>query len=377
MSPPPSKAARHAAAAALMCLVCTIFAGYGILSHIALGASGNAHALAFAWVRDAIGCVLLLSAAYAMYGRGGGAAGSAAGAAGVAGAAAAFWPEREDWPRLLACGLTGVWGAQGMSALVLANMNATLFAVLEQLLPVVSLLACLALGEERLALASAASWGKVLGVALAVGGSAFLALSASGGSGALGAGNANLPAGLAFIVVQLALGGSYSAVQRPLLARYPAIVVAGWGYAAGLCLLTLSVVTGATADAWVFPPLSLLAVAYAGVASSFVAYFAMATANQLAGPLFITVFFPVQPVATAVIGFFALGTRLTLEELGGAAIVSAGLLCVVAAKMAEGRELEAAAGSSSSVGSEEGRDDKSPLLSSQDLELGKSAAGIT
>ena len=321
-----------------MCAVCTIFAGYSVLAHIALGAASNAKALAFAWVRDAIGAALLLSTAFATE-------------------RAAFWPAIEDWPRLLACGFAGVWGAQGFSALALANLNATLFAVLEQLLPVVSLLACVALGEERFALRDALSWAKVLGVSLAVGGAAFLAWSASragGGGGGLAEGNANLPLGLAFTAVQLLLGGSYSAVQKPLLRRYPPVVVAAWGYASGLCLLTLSVIPSATAEAWTFSPMGLAAVAYAGVFSSFFAYGAMAVANQLAGPLFLTSFYPVQPVATAVIAAAALGARFTLDELGGAAVVSCGLLCVVAAKAREGaREGAAAAAAAAATAAKE------------------------
>jgi hypothetical protein len=330
--PPPSALRRRPllAGALLMVAVCTIFAGYSVLAHSVLGSGSNAKALAFAWVRDAIGATLLLATAYATE-------------------RAAFWPAIEDWPRLLACGFAGVWGAQGFSALALANLNATLFAVLEQLLPVVSLLACVALGEERFALLDALSWAKAGGVALAVGGAAFLAYTASRGGGASGAGgldvgNANLPLGLAFTSVQLLLGGSYSAVQKPLLRRYPPVVVAAWGYASGLCLLTLSVIPSATADAWTFSPLGLAAVAYAGVLSSFFAYGAMAVANQLAGPLFLTSFYPIQPIATAVIAAVALGARFSLEEVGGAAIVSVGLLCVVGAKALEGAREEKAAG---------------------------------
>ena len=330
-SPAPPSALRRRpllVAGLLMVAVCTIFAGYSVLAHSVLGSGSNAKALAFAWVRDAIGATLLLATAYATE-------------------RAAFWPAIGDWPRLLACGLAGVWGAQGFSALALANLNATLFAVLEQLLPVVSLLACVALGEERFALLDALSWAKAGGVALAVGGAAFLAFTASrggaSGAGGLDVGNANLPLGLAFTSVQLLLGGSYSAVQKPLLRRYPPVVVAAWGYASGLCLLTLSVIPSATAEAWTFSPLGLAAVAYAGVLSSFFAYGAMAVANQLAGPLFLTSFYPIQPIATAVIAAVALGARFTLEEVGGAAIVSLGLLCVVGAKALEGAREDKAA----------------------------------
>ena len=61
----------------------------------------------------------------------------------------------------------------------------------------------------------------------------------------------------------------------------------------------------------------------------------MALCNDLAGPLFCTAFFPVQPAATALISYFTLGATLTVDDLVGAAIVSVGLLIVVASKSSE------------------------------------------
>ena len=313
----------------LMTLVCIIFAGYSIITHAALGSSSSAHALVFAWVRDAIGSVGLLGTAYVLEAR-------------KPAAERRFWPARSDVPTLLLCGLTGVWGSQGLSALVLTNVNGVLFSLFEQLLPLVSFATCLLSGEEVWQSADLLSWGKLAGMLTSVGGAILVALSAS--SGSLSAGNANLPLGMLFMTLQILLGGSYNTVQKPLLRSYPALVVAGWGYTLGLGLLSLCVVTADTSSGpWSFSRTDVLAVAYAGLCSSFLAYAMMALANQLAGPLYLTCFFPTLPIATCLIAYFVQGTVISLKELLGGAVIAGGLGIVIWCKMQEGSRAASAA----------------------------------
>ena len=102
---------RLALAGSGMALICSIFGGYGVLAHAALGQSSNAHALVFAWLRDLMGTVLLLSTAYIVEMK-------------KSEENRCFWPKNSsDLLRFFCLGLTGVWGAQGMSALSLANMK--------------------------------------------------------------------------------------------------------------------------------------------------------------------------------------------------------------------------------------------------------------
>jgi len=315
---------RLALAGSGMALICSIFGGYGVLAHAALGQSSNAHALVFAWLRDLIGTVLLLSTAYIVEMK-------------KSEENRCFWPKNSsDLLRFFCLGLTGVWGAQGMSALSLANMNATLFACFSQMLPVVAFVVCLVIGEEKFNCKSLESWGKLFGVCCAVGGAAFLTVSAGSGGGAgLSAGNANLPAGLFFVALQLLFGGSYNPIQKGLLGRYPSLVCAAWGYTCGLGILSLCVITGTTGDAWEFTTMSLYAVAFSGFFSSYVAYWLMAVCNSLAGPLFVNAFYPFTPMATAVISYIATGAKLTVSDLEGALMISLGLLIMVYSKYNE------------------------------------------
>jgi drug/metabolite transporter (DMT)-like permease len=307
-----------------MAVICSIFGGYGVLAHAALGQSSNAHALVFAWLRDMIGTVLLLSTAYFVEMK-------------KSEDVRRFWPKNaSDLLRFFLLGLTGVWGAQGMSALSLANMNATLFACFSQMLPVVAFVVCLVIGEEKFNYLAIESWGKLFGVCCAVGGAAFLSVSAGSGGGAgLSAGNANLPAGLFFVTMQLLFGGSYNPIQKGLLGKYPSLVCAAWGYACGLVILSLCVITGTTGDAWVFTEKSLYAVAFSGVFSSYVAYWLMAVCNSLAGPLFVNAFYPFTPIATAIISYIVTGATLTITDLEGALLISIGLLVLVYSKYKE------------------------------------------
>jgi drug/metabolite transporter (DMT)-like permease len=332
-----------------MALICSIFGGYGVLAHAALGQSSNAHALVFAWLRDMIGTVLLLSTAYFVEMK-------------KSEDVRRFWPKNaSDLLRFFLLGLTGVWGAQGMSALSLANMNATLLACFSQMLPVVAFVVCLVIGEEKFNYLAIESWGKLFGVCCAVGGAAFLSVSAGSGGGAgLSAGNANLPAGLFFVALQLLFGGSYNPIQKGLLGKYPSLVCAAWGYACGLVILSLCVITGTTGDAWVFTEKSLYAVAFSGVFSSYVAYWLMAICNSLAGPLFVNAFYPFTPIATAIISYIVTGATLTITDLEGALLISIGLLVLVYSKYKE--ELKKEMNKTSILSRD---DDKEGLLESE------------
>lgn len=190
----------------------------------------------------------------------------------------------------------------------------------------------MAAGVEPRLRCSAPSAGKVLGLTAAAGGAAFVVWA--GGSG--GSASPNAPLGALFLILQLSLGASYPVAQKPLLGRYPPIVVAAWGYVAGLSLLSLSTATAATKAAdWAFSTEALGAVAFAGLGASAFAYGAMAVANSLCGPLVLTAFFPLLPLTTALCAWLGDGTVPLATQAGGAGIIALGLCIVLAAKAVE------------------------------------------
>ena len=213
-------------------------------------------------------------------------------------------------------GLTGVWGAQGMSALAIKFTTATFFSATTNLQPCVTFALSLALGTEPWrGWRAATSWGKVGGLAATVAcGTAIVIAAAAGGADSLARGAINFPLGAAYAGLQVLLGGSLSVIQKPLLARYSPLVLCGWGYGAGTVLLAMSVITGATAPAdWdgVGSPRFLAAVAYAGVLSSALAYAIMGFVNRNAGPTFVAVFMPSTVFFTIAFSFVFEGKTVT------------------------------------------------------------------
>ena len=87
----------------------------------------------YAFLRDSVASVVLLCAAYAYESRqpGGG----------------RFVPDRADWAPFIGVGVLGIWGAQAMSALAIANLTPTFFSFAAPLYPVVALALALTLGE--------------------------------------------------------------------------------------------------------------------------------------------------------------------------------------------------------------------------------------
>jgi len=309
-------AVRFTVAAVLISLVAAIFGGYSVLTSIVFTGT-TVNPLVFAFLRDSLGTVLLLGAAIISEKRKG---------------KAGNW--RIDWAdagQFFILGLTGVYGSQGMSALVLKQTSATFFASMANLQPVVAtVLSCL-LGYERFRVREATTWGKVAGVAATVAGAAGIVLLASeGGSQSIISQSANFPLGAFFMVLQVCLGGSLVVAQKPMFAKYTPLMLAGWGYAFGTVLLLLSVITGATEAAdWHITGTTVLGIGYAGVFSSGVAYGTMAFVNNLMGPTFVASVLPSQALFTALFAWIFQGKTLQGPVLGGVAVMISGILCIV------------------------------------------------
>jgi drug/metabolite transporter (DMT)-like permease len=298
-----------------------IFSIYTYLTARVLHA-GGASPLAFAWLRDLLAVILLLSATTLVEMR-------------KPVGERCLFPAQDDLIRVALCGLLGVWGSQGMSALALANLDPFFFAIFQPLMPIVTLTVGTLLGiEPPLLFSNYLSWCKVIGLCVSIAGAVCVVLSSSSGSGGGGSGSTVL--GGIFLAIQLTLGGSYPVIQRPLVTRYPALAVAAWGYTAGLGLLTLSVITGASNPSdWSFSNDAIIAIVFAGIFASAVAYSLMAFANSLAGPVVLVIFFPLMPLGVALIEWVfdgkAVGWKMALSGLA----IAIGLCVVLVAKSKE------------------------------------------
>ena len=241
---------------------------------------------------------------------------------------APFLPPAAILPKFAVLGLTGVWAGQGLGALALANLPPTVFAVLQPLQPVITLGVAVALGHEALS-CSLPSAGMVAGLLATVGSAAGVVLSTAAGAGGDSSASGSLPLGLAYVLLQVLLGGAYAAAQKGVLVAYKgdSLYVAAWGYAVGTTMLALCAVTGATtADAWTLSPLGWGAVAFSGLIGSGCGYAALAAANARTSPLIVMAFSPLQPMATGVLLWLVKGETLTTAQLGFGGGICAGLL---------------------------------------------------
>lgn len=301
-----------------------IFAIYSYLTSRVLH-SGGASPLAFAWLRDVLASILLMSATTIIELR-------------KPVGERRLYPAQSDLMRVALCGLLGVWGSQGMSALALANLDPFFFSILQPLMPIVTLTLGTLLGiEPPLLFSNALSWCKVVGLCVSIAGAACVVLaSSSSSSGSSGGGGSPVLGGI-FLAIQIILGGSYPVIQRPLVTRYPALAVAAWGYTAGLGLLTLSVITGASNPSdWAFSNDAIIAILFAGIFASAVAYSLMAVANSLAGPVVIVIFFPLMPLGVAIIEWVIDGKAVGWKMALSGVAIAGGLGVVLAAKAKEG-----------------------------------------
>jgi len=336
--------------AVLMTTVAACFGSYSVATSLALPKDSTLSPLVFALLRDVIGTSsLLATAAFVEWRR-------RPNGNGRLSNARWSWCYRlgiaaEDRWRVLLVGLCGVWGAQGMSALAIANSTASFYTFLSNVQPVVTLALSAAIGLERCSPRAPSSYIKAAGVAVTVAGAALIvALAAGGGSGSIASGSRNLPLAMLATAIAIVLGGSYGVVQKPLLLRYPPVLVAGWGYASGTLLLLLCVVTGANEPAdWDVSPAAAGVIVYTGIVCSFFTYGAMAVCNHLQGPGFVAAFLPFQALFTALGAALLQGRQMPVADAGAAAAMIAGVLLLVGVKWRQ--EVQAAETAATVAGS--------------------------
>ena len=249
-------------------VVSLIFGAYSLVAHLAL-AGATLSPLVFALSRDTLAVVSLMTAAYVRH----------------RAVPSSFWPAAADVPRFILCGVLGVYCSQAGSALALANLDPLVYTLVQPLMPLATAGWATLAGQEAWALRSAATWLKLLGMLVAVGGAVFVGYGAGAGSAAAGG---SLLLGLLFVGLQIVGGGAYPVAQKPLMGRYPSLVVCAWGYTYGWALLLMCTLTTATGAAdWAFTPASAGAALFAGLLASALNYSLMAFCVELAGPLLV------------------------------------------------------------------------------------------
>lgn len=232
----------------MLIIVNTIFGGYSVITSSVLKGS-TLNATVFAFLRDVFGSLILLIWAYIYESRQ---------------ARPMFWIAKQDVGQLMLVGLFMVWGAQGCSALAIANLTPVVFSMSQPAMPVVTVGLSLVVGYERFSVREWTSWGKIIGILVTVAGAVMMVVLSQHSSSAGESKNFGL--GVFYMALQVIMGGSLHVAMKPLLSTYSSITACAWGYVAGTGLLLLSVLTSATEAAdWEITPLGVAGIAYSSV----------------------------------------------------------------------------------------------------------------
>lgn len=225
-------------------------------------------------------------------------------------------PRPRDLWRLQACALLGVVFNQVLFLEGLRRSTAANAGLLMPLIPVFTYSIAMAVRQERF------SAGRALGIVVAFAGTAQLFLPRGpelDGSHAFG----NL-----LIAINVLSYSCFLVLSRPLLKRYPTLVVIGWVYLLGLWTVPLYAhdaqlaPAGATRAAW-------LSLGYILVFPTVLAYLLNTFALSRVSASTTAVYTLLQPLIAVASGVLLLGERLAPATLLAGALIVAGFWLVV------------------------------------------------
>lgn len=224
-------------------------------------------------------------------------------------------PERRDLPLLALLGLLGVFANQVLYILGLQWTTATSAGILMPSIPVFAVAAGALLGVERLHAV------RTLGVVLAVGGALVLLDPVQ-----LALGDRAFWGNL-LIGVNCGCYAFYLVLQRPLLDRLPPLTVVAWAFLfGGLGTLVVSHRQVLRVSAIAVPGKTWAGLAFIVLIATVVNYALIGWALRHSSPALVATYTTLQPAFAAVLAAIFLGEQPTLRQLGGFALIVAGLM---------------------------------------------------
>eukprot|EP00475_Leptophrys_vorax_P040939 TRINITY_DN767_c0_g1_i5.p2 TRINITY_DN767_c0_g1~~TRINITY_DN767_c0_g1_i5.p2 ORF type:complete len:248 (+),score=58.03 TRINITY_DN767_c0_g1_i5:761-1504(+) len=125
----------------------------------------------------------------------------------------------------------------------------------------------------------------------------------------------------------------YMIAMKPLVDRYPTVVVTFWAQFFGACLSVLPTLSlWNKPEAWEFNLNAWIGVLYSSLVTSCMGFYLMAWGNKKVSSVVTTAFIAFQPVATTILSALFLGTLMVAREYVGAVCIIVGLLFVCWAK---------------------------------------------
>ncbi|KAL5730685.1 hypothetical protein ACHQM5_003481 [Ranunculus cassubicifolius] len=295
---------------ASMAMVQVLLGGFAVVTKVAL--NGGINQIVFTTYRDILALLILAPVAY-FYEKG----------------------RRPPVTRHLLLsffflGLTGVCGNQVLFLVGLGYTSPTIAAAMQLTVPVLTFLLTVILGMEKLNLIKLEGKLKVGGILLLVAGALLMALLRGPtvlGSTLLGFRFDHWHIGVLSLVANCISFAIYLVLQGKIFIEFPTnLSVTAYSYLFGSIVMSiLGLLSTHDATDWTLTPPQLLAVVYAGIVASAVCYGLSTWSNKILGPTLVSLYVPVQPLASAFLSTLFLRSPVYLGSIVGGILIIAGL----------------------------------------------------
>lgn len=215
--------------------------------------------------------------------------------------------DRDDWKYFFWVGSLGYFLTIFLIQIGISLTGSAMASLINALTPVsVTILAALLLKERITPV-------KVLCLALALAGTVVITQ---------GAGSQGELLGIAVVFLSVIVWGFASVYMRRLTAKYPAVLVTTWGMAIGLIFHIPAGIFSAITQPVNFSPKIVLVILYLGVFGSGVAQYTWTKCLSLLPASTCSLFYPLQPVFSALLGALILRETFSKSFLIGLLLIA-------------------------------------------------------
>ncbi|MGI6721232.1 MAG: DMT family transporter [Anaerovoracaceae bacterium] len=222
--------------------------------------------------------------------------------------------KKEHWPLFFAIGVLGYGLAIICQQISTDMLDASLAALLNSLNPIFVFILAFFILKEKITAA------KVTGMLMAIGGVYIIFGSSGGGISIMG---------ILLSLVSVFFWSLCAVLVRKISQHYDPIVLTMYGIIISMVLLVPATIAELQYKPCTFSPAGVLCILYLGIVATAFAHALWNRGLAAAPASTCSLFYPVQPLTSAILGIAVLQEQLTHSFIIGAAIISAGIIMTV------------------------------------------------